>query len=206
MTKSKTKEREIRTEQLQEIDEEIRNLEHSPLYPYRKENGYSAVLGEGNLLADIMFVGEAPGLKEAKSGRPFVGPAGLMLDRLLNSIGLKREDVYITNVVKDRPPNNRKPSSKELVIYSPFLSRQIEIIQPSVIVALGQTAMEFLFAKFEISERDQKISQVHGKVFEAQAPYGTIHIVPLYHPAVTFYNLEYKDRLEKDFHVLKKLI
>src|ERR1044071_3884640 len=115
-----------RAEQLKKIAEEIRELTESPLYTYRKENNYSFVLGEGNENAKIMFIGEAPGEKEAKTGRPFVGASGRFLNELLKSIGLERENVYITNIVKDRPPNNRNPTAKEIRLYQPFLLRQID--------------------------------------------------------------------------------
>jgi DNA polymerase len=195
-----------RAEEIKKVEEDIRNLESSPLYEFRKKNGYSVVLGEGNLFAEVMLIGEAPGLQEAKKGRPFVGAAGKVLDGLLKSVGLDRENVYITNVVKDRPPDNRKPTKKEMALYGQYLSRQIDIIRPLVLVALGQTAMEYLFEKFDLAERGQKLSQLHGQIFEAQAPYGKVKIVPLFHPAVTFYNLDYKNQLEADIHVLKQFV
>jgi DNA polymerase len=109
--------RNARVRKILQIEEKIQNLDISPLYTYRNENGYSVVIGEGNVLADVMIIGEAPGFKEAKKGRPFVGQAGSILDKLLRSIGLERKDAYITNVVKDRPPNNPKPTSNWVVIY-----------------------------------------------------------------------------------------
>ncbi|HEX6386546.1 MAG TPA: uracil-DNA glycosylase [Anaerolineae bacterium] len=150
--------------QMEEIARAIRDLEESPLYDFRKENDYSAVIGEGDADADIMFIGEAPGEQEAKSGRPFVGNAGNVLDALLESIGLAREDVYITNVVKDRPPENRDPTVAEIELYAPFLARQIEIIEPKVIATLGRFAMDFILEQFDMPEKGQKISQMHGKV------------------------------------------
>jgi DNA polymerase len=153
-----------------------------------------------------MIIGEAPGLQEAKKGRPFVGQAGSILDRLLHTVGLERDNVYITNVVKDRPPNNRKPTSKEVALYGPYLSQQIEIIRPSVIMALGQTALEFLLKKYNLPERNQKLGQLHGKILQAQTSYGNVQIVPTYHPAATFYNEDVKNKLEEDMQVLKQLI
>ena len=190
--------------QMEEIARAIRDLEESPLYHFRKENGYSAVIGEGNLDADIMFIGEAPGEQEAKSGRPFVGAAGRVLDELLQSIGLAREDVYITNIVKDRPPQNRDPTVAEIELYAPFLARQIEIIQPKVIATLGRFAMDFILEQFDMAEKGQKIGQLHGKVLKAQAPHGEVAVVPLYHPAVTFYSRDRKQTLADDFQVLKQ--
>jgi DNA polymerase len=190
--------------QMKEIVRAIRDLEESPLYDFRKENGYSAVIGEGNVDADIMFIGEAPGEQEAKSGRPFVGAAGQVLDELLQSIGLAREDVYITNIVKDRPPQNRDPTVAEIELYSPLLVRQLQIIQPKVIATLGRFAMDFILEQFDVAEKGQKIGQLHGKVLAAQAPHGKVSVVPLYHPAVTFYSRDRKQTLADDFQVLKQ--
>ncbi|CAN5147840.1 hypothetical protein BH11PAT1_BH11PAT1_5670 [soil metagenome] len=112
-----------KTEQLRLIRDEVWNLSTSPLYSYRKSQKYYPVLGEGNHDANLMFIGEAPGATEAKQGRPFCGAAGKILDELIKSIGLKRNDVYITNIVKDRPPQNRDPLPEEITAYSPFLDR-----------------------------------------------------------------------------------
>jgi uracil-DNA glycosylase family 4 len=193
-----------RAARLEEIADQIWNLEESPLYGYRKKMGYSPVTGEGNVDAAILLIGEAPGAEEAKTGRPFVGNAGRVLDELLESIDVERKDVYITNVVKDRPPDNRDPTAGEIELYAPFLLRQIEIIQPDVIVTLGRFAMDFILEQFNLPEKKQKISDLHGKVLEAQASYGDISIVPLYHPAATFYNRDLEDALQEDFQVLKR--
>jgi uracil-DNA glycosylase family 4 len=124
----------------------------------------------------------------------------------LGSIGLNREDVYITNVVKDRPPDNRDPRSNEVRLYAPFLTRQIEIIQPKVLVALGRFAMDFILQEFDMDEQGQKISSLHGKMLKARASYGDIVIVPLYHPSVTFYSAGRRDVLEQDFQVLRQFV
>jgi DNA polymerase len=191
---------------LNEIAEDVRNLNESPLYDYRRENGYQPVIGEGDPDADIMFVGEAPGAQEAKTGRPFVGNAGKILDRLLDSVELERGDVYITNVVKDRPPDNRDPTAEEIRLYAPFLRRQIEIVQPRVIATLGRFAMDFFLREFDLPEQGQRIGDLHGQVLEAEAAYGDVALVPLYHPAATFYNRSLEDVLEEDFRVLTRFI
>jgi DNA polymerase len=193
-----------RKAQLEKIAEELRDLKESPLYSYRQENNYAFVLGEGNVQAKIMFIGEAPGEKEAKTGRPFVGASGRTLDQLLKSVGMKREDVYITNIVKDRPPNNRNPTVKEIRLYQPFLLRQIDIIQPKIIVTLGRFSMEFILEQFGMAEKGQKISELHGRLLEGQTPYGEIAVVPLYHPAVALYSQDSKETLVEDFQVLKQ--
>jgi uracil-DNA glycosylase family 4 len=192
--------------QLAAIANAVSALETSPLYAYRKENNYYAVVGEGDVDADIMLVGEAPGEQEAKSGRPFVGAAGRMLNELLASINLRREDIYITNIVKDRPPDNRDPRLNEIALYAPFLMQQIAIIQPRIIATLGRHAMAFILEQFQAGATAPKISQLHGQVLMAQAPYGEIAVVPLYHPAVALYNRDQRETLEEDFQVLKQFV
>lgn len=194
-----------KTKQLLELTNEIRELTTSPLYAFRVRQGYQPVIGEGSPDARIMFVGEAPGEWEAKSGRPFVGASGRFLNGLLQTIGLKREDVYITNIVKDRPPENRDPSPAEIALYAPFLARQLAIIQPQVIATLGRFAMDFIFKHFNMPEQGQKISKLHGKVLSASAPYGTVAVIPLYHPAVALYAVAQKQTLLDDFQTLAKL-
>jgi DNA polymerase len=188
--------------QLEAIAERVRELEASPLYAYRKENDYQPVIGEGDPDAELMFIGEAPGAQEAKTGRPFVGNAGQVLDSLLASIGLAREDVYITNVLKDRPPGNRDPRVGEIELYAPFLLRQIEVIQPSVIATLGRFAMDFILKQYDHPRQGQKIGELHGEVLKAETSYGEVTIAPLYHPAAAFYNQELKETIEEDFQVL----
>lgn len=218
-----------RTELLRKIKEEVVNLKTSPLYAERIRNKVFPVIGEGNHSAKIMLVGEAPGKNEAATGRPFCGVAGGILDELLASAEIKREEVYITNIVKDRPPFNRDPLPEEIAVYGPFLDRQIEIIQPKIIATLGRFSMAYIMqkmgvpvprllsveTKFQKDKRDSgpkgqfnfgsgTISQLHGKVFETEAGYGKINIVPLYHPAVAIYNSNTKDELKKDFQILKQ--
>jgi len=194
-----------RETQLEKLAEAVRQLEESPLYPYRTENNYAAVFGEGDSRARIMVIGEAPGEQEAKQGRPFVGRAGQVLNELLGVIVRRPEDSSITNIVKDRPPDNRNPRAGEIKLYAPFLVQQIEIIQPKVIAPLGRFAMEFILKQFDVFEK-QKISQVHGKVIKAQAAYGEIAIVPLYHPAAAFYNPTLQATLREDILTLKPFV
>jgi DNA polymerase len=195
---------EGRTAQLEAIAREIQNLKESPLYSYRKEHGFSPVIGEGDPSASIVFIGEAPGKQEAETGRPFVGNAGKVLDELLESIDLKRQDVYITNVVKDRPPKNRDPRADEIRLYAPFLLRQLEVIEPRVLVTLGRFATDFALDHFDLPEQGQKIGDLHGRTLEAQAAYGPVAIVPLYHPAAVFYNRDLRETLEEDFSILER--
>lgn len=195
-----------KTEQLKKIRDEVWNLTESPLYEYRKKNKYYPVIGEGNHDAKIMFVGEAPGKNEAQTGRPFCGAAGRILDELFESIGMDRKDAYVTNIVKDRPPKNRDPEPLEIRLYSPFLERQIEIIHPKVVATLGRFSMKFILEKYNLPEQTEPISRLHGRVLNAKAGFGSIKIIPLYHPAVAIYSASTKDTLKKDFQLLKDFI
>lgn len=195
-----------RTEQLRAIRDELVNLVESPLYEFRQRNNYFPVIGQGDHYADIMFIGEAPGKNEAETGRPFCGASGRVLDELLASIALERSKVYVTNIVKDRPPNNRDPIKDEIDLYAPFLERQISIIQPKVIATLGRFSMEFILRRFGAFQANQKISQLHGTIIKVRAAYGRASIVPLFHPAAALYNASQRETLEKDFQVLKQFI
>lgn len=194
-------------ELLKRIRDEVFALTTSPLYTYRKENNYYPVLGEGSHDADIMFVGEAPGKNEAEQGRPFCGAAGKILDQLLASIHLPRKEVYITNIVKDRPPGNRDPLPEEIALYAPFLDRQIEVIQPKVVATLGRFSMEYIMNRYGLGDQCATISTIHGKVFSTTGPGGTtIHIVPLYHPAAAIYSRSKLPELEADMKVLTQFL
>jgi DNA polymerase len=197
---------EERAAQLAAIEEEIRGLTDSPLYEYRTLNHYYPVIGEGSPTAEVVFIGEAPGEVEAKTGRPFVGPAGRMLDSMLADAGLSREDIYITNVVKDRPPDNRDPRVKEVRLYAPFLWRQMDIIQPKVIVPLGRHALEFVRRHFTGFPTEGSVSTLHGTAYPVDAPWGRVFIMPLYHPAVLFYREDLKEAMAADFRLLAELL
>ncbi len=196
---------EDRTEQLRKIRNEIVNAKNSPLYDFRTKNKFFPVIGEGNHRAKIMFIGEAPGKNEAETGRPFCGASGRVLDELLASVNIDRKEVYITNVVKDRPPMNRDPLPEEIEFYAPFLVRQIEIIKPQIIATLGRFSMAYIMKKFGLESELKSISVIHGKVFSAETSYGKINIIPLYHPAAAIYNNNTMEILKKDFEVLKEL-
>ncbi len=195
-----------KTEQLKAIRDELLELKSSPLYEYRKSNGYFPVAGQGSHNAHIMFIGEAPGRNEAQTGRPFCGAAGKLLDKLLESVEIKREDVYITNIVKDRPPENRDPMPEEIELYAPFLDRQIEIIKPLIIATLGRFSMEYIMKRFGLEIKIKPISQIHGQSFESPKEIDgkKIIIIPLYHPAAAIYNQELKKTLFEDFKILEK--
>jgi len=193
-------------EKMKKVRDEVLKLKESPLYEYRVENKYKPVIGQGSHDAKILFIGEAPGKKEAETGIPFCGASGKFLDELLAHINIPREEVYIANILKDRPPENRDPSREEIGLYTPFLERQIEIIEPKVIATLGRFAMDYIMRRYGLENEITKISDMHGKVYNAVGLSGEVKIVPLYHPAVAIYNSNNKAELKKDFEVLKSLI
>jgi DNA polymerase len=197
---------EERFVKMQEVRDDLLQLKESPLYEYRVSNKYFPVVGEGSHTAHILFIGEAPGKNEAETGRPFCGKSGKVLDNMLESIHLNRSDVYITNIVKDRPQENRDPTAEEIKVYAPFLDRQIEIIQPQVIATLGRFSMDYIMNKFGLVDQIGTIGELHGKEFIAKTNYGPIVIIPLYHPAVALYDGSNKETILKDFQVLTKYI
>ena len=187
-------------ELMKKLEEKIKNCKKCPLGMLRT----NAVPGSGSYDADVMFVGEAPGYWEDQKGLPFVGRAGKVLDELLAEIGLKRGDVYITNIVKCRPPNNRDPNEDEIKACSPYLDRQIDIIRPKIIVPLGRHSMSYILRKFGFEP--EPISKIHGKIFEARILFGRIIIMPMYHPAVALYRPQLKEELRRDFKKLREIL
>lgn len=192
--------------EMKKVENDVINLKKSPLYKYRVENGYMPVIGQGSYNAKILFIGEAPGKKEAQTGIPFCGASGKFLDELLAHINLPREKVYIANVLKDRPQENRDPKPDEIELYAPFLDRQIEIIKPKIIATLGRFSMDYIMKRYGLGDKITKISDIHGQVFKTKGPSGDVIIVPLYHPAVAIYNANNKGKLKKDFEILKGLV
>ncbi len=190
-------------ELLREIKEQVLDLNESPLYKERVANGAFPVIGEGDHDAKIMFIGEAPGANEAKRGRPFCGTAGKVLDWCLQEVGIERESTYITNIIKDRPPNNRDPYPDEIELYAPFLDRQINIIKPETISPLGRFSAAYILTKFGLEKDILPITQMHGKVFFAKTNYGDIKIVPLLHPAAAVHNPHQKETLLQGFKSIK---
>ena len=164
----------------------------------------NTVPGEGSLAARIMFIGEAPGNNEDLQGKPFVGRAGNVLDVLLKSVGLIRDDIYICNILKCRPPGNRNPLATEIHACVGSLDLQIKIINPSIIATLGNFATTYIFEKFGIPPA--KIGSVAGKMIEVETPFGPKKIVPLFHPAVATYNVHKTDDLIRDFQIFRKLL
>jgi uracil-DNA glycosylase len=178
-------------EELKQVAQEVSVCTRCNLHFSRK----NAVPGEGPANAEIMFIGEGPGFYENEQGRPFVGAAGKFLEELLEKIGMKRSEVFITNVVKCRPPGNRDPETGEIEACNAYLERQIQAINPKVIVTLGRYSMgRFL--------PNAKISDVHGQAMNVK---GRL-IVAMYHPAAALHQQSLKPTLEKDFARLPELI
>lgn len=157
------------------------------------------VMGDGNLDADIMIIGEAPGKKEDEQGLPFVGAAGSFLNEMLAQAGMLRSDVYITNIVKYRPPDNRDPSKEEKLAFLPYLIEQLKIIHPKAIITLGRHSMECLLP-------DKKISDVHGQQIPINIDGWHGQIIPLYHPAVALYNGSNRQQLIDEFITANRAI
>lgn len=189
----------IKTEQLRKIKDEVVACKKCPLYATRT----LPVVGIGNHDAHIMFIGEAPGANEDATGIPFCGRAGKILDEAIESIGLKREDVYICNVLKCRPPGNRDPNPTEKVACVDYLKKQIEAIQPKIICSMGNHATGFVFEQFGLGHKLTGISKLHGQTFDSPSFSYPVKIVSLYHPAVATYNPNMKKVLLEDIKVLE---
>jgi len=166
------------------------------------ETRTNTVPGEGNVDANILFIGEAPGKNEDLQGKPFIGRAGDIFDKLLTSADLTRDDIYLCNILKCRPPQNRNPLSSEIRACVGSLDLQIKIVNPVVIATLGNFATTYIFDKFSIEKKS--ISSVAGKVFEVDTDFGKKKIIPLFHPAVATYNINKLDDLIADFQIVRK--
>ncbi len=185
---------------LEEIRKLVENCKNCNLYKTRNKT----VFGEGSLNAKIMLIGEAPGRNEDIQGRPFVGKAGKILDDLLDFIDLKRNNVYITNILICRPPKNRNPLKKEINICKKYLDLQIDIIQPDIIVPMGNFSISDILNKFDL--KVDKISNIHGNIYKIDNKLQNIKIIPLYHPAFAIYNKNIKNTLFNDFKSIKKAL
>lgn len=160
------------------------------------------VPGEGNLFSNVMLLGEAPGRNEDEEGRPFVGAAGRLLDKLIEGAGFKREDLFITNVVKCRPPNNREPKLDELVTCSYFTDRIIAIVDPRTIVALGNYAGYYLF-ELKGGTKWAGVTKTRGRVYRLPILGAQRAVIPTYHPAAALYNPQLYEAIRADFELLK---
>jgi uracil-DNA glycosylase len=185
-----------RREELVQLYREVQNCRRCPLHATRTQ----VVFGAGNADADLMFVGEAPGFHEDQQGIPFVGAAGKLLDKLLAEIGLQRGDVFIANVLKSRPPGNRDPQLEEIEACKPYLTRQIELIEPRVICTLGNFSTKLL------TRRQDGITRVHGRPQDHVIAGLPIRIYPIYHPAAGLRSTAMLETLREDFQRLPALL
>jgi uracil-DNA glycosylase len=185
-----------RREELVQLYREVQECRRCPLYATRTQ----VVFGAGNADADLMFVGEAPGFHEDQQGIPFVGAAGKLLDKLLQEIGLQRGDVFIANVLKSRPPGNRDPQLEEIEACKPYLTRQIELIEPRVICTLGNFSTKLL------TRRSDGITRVHGRPQDHVIAGLPIRIYPIYHPAAGLRSTAMLETLREDFKRLPALL
>jgi len=183
---------ESKVGELRRISEEVEACSKCPLHLTRRR----AVPGEGNPNAEVMLIGEAPGEVEDETGRPFVGAAGKLLNSLLQDIGVDRSSLYITNVVKCRPPNNRDPTDEEINACKPYLIRQIAVVRPRRIVTLGRHSTKVILGLGGL--RVSEISRVRGKVFRVAIAGVEVEVYPTYHPAAALYNPSIKGVLKED--------
>lgn len=184
--------RDEKDQALADLTKKFNKPELCPLFTAAK----NVVPGEGNPDTDILFIGEAPGKNEDEQGRPFVGAAGKLLDQLIASIGLKRNDIFIANIIKHRPPNNRDPLPEEIKAYGPWLEEQIKVINPPLIVTLGRFSMEFLLGP------GLSITKVHG---QPKRRNGRV-VMPMYHPAAALYRGDLRPALAADFQKIPKVL
>jgi uracil-DNA glycosylase family 4 len=183
-------------DELQNIADEIVAQD---VCPELRAQATQLVYGEGDVDANIVFVGEAPGKKEDEQGRPFVGAAGKFLNEMLGNIGIKRDDVYITNIVKYRPPDNRDPRPEEKQAFWPILVRQLNVIQPKLVVTLGRHSMGYFLPNI-------KISEVHGELAQIKIGDRIQAVLPLFHPAAAMYNGGLRQTLISDFAKIPEII
>lgn len=183
----------------QQLDQIAADIREKNICPDLAKTATNLVMGGGSVDADIVFIGEAPGKNEDEQGLPFVGAAGKFLNEMLETIHLERKDVYITNIVKYRPPNNRDPLPDEKKAFWPFLLRQLNVIEPKIIVTLGRHSMEYFLP-------GMKISQIHGEPKRIKFGERKLVIVPLYHPAAALYNGSLRETLIDDFSRLPNIV
>ena len=168
----------------------------------------NVVVGKGNENAEILFVGEAPGRNEDEQGLPFVGAAGKNLDKLLGEVGLSLKDIYVTNILKCRPPENRAPLPAEIKAHTPWLLKQIKDMKPKVVCSLGNYATKFFLAlgDVDLMGKQPGITQVHGKAKNIEIEGLNLKLIPLFHPAAIIYNRALIAEWEKDMEIVKKEI
>jgi len=185
-------------DEIRSIAEEVKKCRKCDLWKTRR----NAVPGEGNPDSSVVFIGEAPGYWEDVKGKPFVGAAGKVLDEALEKIRLPRADVYITNILKCRPPGNRDPRTIEAEACTPYLDRQLKVIKPRFIVTLGRHSTAYIFSK--IGLKFGGITRVRGRMYEANLYGLKMYVLPTFHPAAALYNIELKTNLVNDLKLLRR--
>ncbi len=190
--------------ELEKIEKEANEDGDLPL----RETAKNLVFGKGNPDAEIIFVGEAAGRQEDEQGFPFVGAAGKNLDKLLKNVGLSLDEVYITNILKYRPPENRNPNPEEIRKHTPYLLKQISIIKPKVVCSLGNYATKFFLSEGDVDLMDKQpgITSVHGKIKVVKIQNVEFKLIPLFHPAAIIYNRNLTPLWEADMEIVKKEI
>lgn len=182
-----------------QLDALAREIIDKNICPELRQQATQLVMGEGNPDATIVFIGEAPGKNEDLQGKPFVGAAGKFLNEMLAQAGMDRSDVYITNIVKYRPPNNRDPLPEEKKAFLPYLLKQLQIIQPKVVITLGRHSMEYFLP-------GMKIGEIHGQPKRVAFGDRKLVIMPLFHPAAALYNSGLRQTLIDDFLKVPEVI
>jgi len=191
---------------LNELDRIRADIQRENICPDLAKQATNLVMGDGNPDADIVFIGEAPGKREDIEGLPFVGASGKFLNEMLASIGLSRSDVYITNIVKYRPPENRDPSSSEKTEFMPYLQRQLEVINPKLIVTLGRHSANCFDSKLKISDQHGLLSEIELDFANAGKKSYNVGFLPLYHPAAALYNGKMRQVLFDDFSKIPSIL
>ena len=190
----------------QKLDAIAQQIVDDKVTPELAEQATQLVFGDGNPKAEVVFIGEAPGKNEDLQGKPFVGASGKFLDEMLEMIGLKRSDIYITNIVKYRPPNNRDPKPEEKKVFLPYLQSQLEVIQPKVVVTLGRHSMNCFLPDLQISKVHGQPKRVKLSLKEHAGDVLEVVILPLFHPAAALYNPQQRQTLIDDFAAIPQII
>lgn len=190
----------------QMLDELKSQIETDEVTPELRQQATQLVFGVGSSDADIVFIGEAPGKNEDQKGEPFVGAAGKFLNEMLGSIGLTRQDIYITNIVKYRPPNNRDPLPEEKQAFLPYLQSQLEIIQPKIVVTLGRHSTNCFLPDLQISKAHGEPKRIRIKMKSHSNDALPLVILPLYHPAAALYNGGMRQTLIDDFSLIPDIL
>jgi len=188
------------------LDDIVQQILKDDPTPELRQGATQLVFGDGNPDSETVFIGEAPGKNEDLQGKPFVGAAGKFLNEMLEMIGLKREDIYITNIVKYRPPNNRDPSPEEKKAFLPYLQSQLEVIQPKVVITLGRHSMNCFLPDLQISQVHGQPKRVRLSLKENSRDTYQVVILPLFHPAAALYNGAMRQTLIDDFALIPNII